>query len=913
MESLKKTLRKYYVDGYHNTHVSLVQPKGKYSFDRQGIEKFWNKYIKLVDTEDKNDLPILGMAEKPEHYLPVLVDVDLKVKDDDTFTSEKLYTEEQIEEVVQVYQSVLRKIVESCSEKQLYCVLLEKDMYTVTTNNTTYIKHGFHLHFPYCFLNEIDQTIHLLPRVKEELKKLETFKNLGFEDSGDAIDKSYCKVPWLMYGSRKNENSQPYIVTTVYDAELNHISLEKAFKNYQLFNHKERLIKIKGRVKEYLPRILSIVPFNRPVCELKRGLISPLKERMKYKAKSDKKTFQQQSITEQLKIAKRLLAMISDFRAEDYSEWMNVGWVLYNISEGNEEGLELWCDFSSRNEDKYDEGTCMFEWERMVKKDLTLGTLRYLAKTDNPVEYQLFKHEETDKHIKNSLSGSHNDIAKALYAEFGDEFVCASISNKLWYQFINHKWEQIEEGVFLRQKISDVIVQRFTDAGKDLFGRLSQTQDKSEEAMINERIKQVQKMATNLKSSPYKSNVMKECMEVFYDKRFKEKLDINPNLIAFKNGVYDLNTNTFRPGRPEDFLSKNMPIDYIEYDDDDDKVQEIYTFLEKIFPDKSVRTYFLDTSCNVFVGGNQQKIVIFWTGEGDNGKSVTQSFFEQMLGKLAIKFNTNVVTGKKPSAGAAHADLARAGGGVRWAVLEEPNADEMINIGILKLLSGNDSFYARDLFEKGKDGREIKSMFKLIFIANKPPKIKYADKATWNRIRVIPFESTFCREDNPAPESYAEQLLQKRFPMDKKFTMKIPNLVSAFAWVLMQHRIKIENKPIYEPEKVRLATSKYQKQNDIYRQFMEERITEEKGKVLSLTELYSQFKEWYRESIPNNSIPIRSDVEEYFTKSWGEPHAGKKWVGFRFRTFEEDIASGDIVILDEDGNEHGNENNLPTF
>lgn len=43
---------------------------------------------------------------------------------------------------------------------------------------------------------------------------------------------------------------------------------------------------------------------------------------------------------------------------------------------------------------------------------------------------------------------------------------------------------------------------------------------------------------------------MKECQEVFYDKSFREKLDTNPTLFPFNNGVYDLNLNLFRPGRP---------------------------------------------------------------------------------------------------------------------------------------------------------------------------------------------------------------------------------------------------------------------------------------------------------------------------------------------------------------------------
>jgi phage/plasmid-associated DNA primase len=262
--------------------------------------------------------------------------------------------------------------------------------------------------------------------------------------------------------------------------------------------------------------------------------------------------------------------------------------------------------------------------------------------------------------------------------------------------------------------------------------------------------------------------------------------------------------------------------------------------------------------------------------------------------------NTTVVTGKKVQSGAANADLARAGGGVRWAVMEEPGGDEMINDGILNNLSGNDTFYARDLFEKGKDGREITPMFKLIFICNKLPKLRYNLKATWNRLRVVPFESVFVRPGDPegVPDTYEEQLRQKRFPMDKNFSQKIPGMLEAFAWVLLEHRKTIKDR--IEPEKVRIATETYRRQNDNLREFFVESIIEDKKSEITVTELYATFKEWYRESMPNHTLPIKKEVEEYFTKMWDEPGKGKKWKGFRVRTLQDDVDDGNIVILDDE-------------
>jgi P4 family phage/plasmid primase-like protien len=730
------------------------------------------------------------------------------------------------------------------------------------------------------------------------LTELKTFEDIGYEDSSQVVDNSCCRVPWLLYGSRKDESMEPYIVHKVFDSDGQEISVEEAFENYNIYDMNENKINIKGKVEKYLPRILSIIPYGRDTCDIKSGLISPLKEKRQQKEENQSE-YRKVSIQQDLEVAKQLLQMLSIHRAQDRNEWMTIGWALYNIGNGSPEALDLWCQFSSRCEDEYDESVCIYEWERMTEKDLTIGTLRYYASLDNPEQYQEFKYQQASKYIQESLNGSHNDIAHILHEEYGNEFVCASILNKVWFEFNNHRWEQVEEGFSLRRKISGEIVERYVSMAQSLVREFASCKGKAEEGYVDIRMKQVQKMITNLKSAPYKNNVMKENQEVFYDRRFREKLDMNPALFPFKNGVYDLTSNIFRPGRPEDFISKTAAVDYnSNLSEDDESVQDVYEFLEKVFPDKSVRQYFLDISSDIFFGGNHQKHVYFWTGEGDNAKSVTQTLFESMLGKLSIKLNTTVITGKKVQSGAANPELARAGGGVRLVTLEEPNSDEMINIGILKNLSGNDTFYARDLFEKGKEGREIKPLFKIFFICNKLPKLKYSDKAVWNRIRVIPFESTFCRADDPPPDTYEEQLRQKRFPMDPNFSKKIPGMLEAFAWVLLQHRQNLKER--IEPEKVRLATAIYRKQNDIYRQFIEECIIEDPKNCLSLSELYSQFKDWFRDSLPNHTLPIKNEIEEYFVKIWGSSERGKTWKGYRIRILQDDIQEGEAVVLQDD-------------
>ena len=896
-----KVLKGHKSDNVYLTHVSLFGNKGKFCINRNNQENFWETYCSTLQGDPTM---LCGVAEKPQPYLPVLVDVDIARKmsdDEDRDSPVPIYNENHVKKLVEIYQNVLRQILDECSEEDLHCVFLKKDPYVSLRKDSYYTKHGFHLHFPYIFLNRVEHEAHLIPRIKDQVGKNKIFEDVGFVDSASLIDTSYSKVPWLLYGGRKAADKDPYLVDKVFDHQQKETTLEKAFGEYVLLDKNEQEIEIVGKVEYYLPRILSIIPFGRDIKELRSGLPAPMDA--KRKPKQPKRTREEREdidFHENIEMVRQLVAMLDDKRANDRNEWIRIGWVLFNIGNGCDEAREMWLEFSQRCGDKYDEQDCIRHWDKMVKKDYTIGSLRHFASMDSPDEYDKLRDANVKKYIQQSLSGSHNDIARALYELYGTEFICASLRHKLWFQFRNHRWQEIEEGIYLQKKISGAILEKYTSLSKEYFDKLSNAADAGEQAMYKERVKQLMKLVGNLKSAPFKRNVMKECMEVFYDGSFLKKLNKNPYLIGFQNGVYDTRTHGFRAGSPEDYISLQMAIEYKIFDNTAVEMAQVKDFLSKVFPDKSVREYFMDTSSDVFVGGNHSKIVQVWTGEGDNAKSITQILFEKMLGEYAVKLPTSLIIGKRTQSSAACPELVRAGNGVRFAVLQEPDQKDIINIGILKELSGNDTFFARGLF---KEGGEITPMFKLVLICNEPPQLPYGDKAVWNRIRVIPYEATFCDD---APETLEQQILEKRYPKDRQFADKIPGMVEAFAYLLLERRK--QTRKHFEPAKVKMATEGYRKKNDIYRQFIEESIIDDAKKKISLLELYTSFKEWFKESLPNHQIPIKNDVLIYFTKSWGEPGRGVKWVGKRMRTLQDDINSGEAMVLED---EDFDEENLP--
>lgn len=880
----------------NHTHVLVGSPYGRYYIGSSKMELFWDLYIKAAGGDEP-----CYLAEAPGKEAPVMVDVDLKACDVDP----PLYEDRHVRTMIACYQKTLESILVDVRPESLTCVVLEKPCYELAINGKKYIKNGFHLHFPKLFIDRKVQEVYLIPIVKKELNGL--FDRVK---CSDFIDGNSINVHWLMYGSKK-PNNNPYVATRCFLAGCEETNLESGLENYALHDS----VVARDDVRRYLPRILSTFLYGREdvyYYKAKPSVNTPIID--KYAArKLNRCRYDQMNVRESLKEIEELLCVISNRRADDRADWLSIGFCIWNITGGDDEGLSLWLEFSERS-DKYDEVECIHVWNNMRPSHYTIGTLKFFAKQDDPDAYETICRSKGKCLVHKAIEGSHNDLAKLLFNEYGNEFVCASAESKTWYLFRNHIWTVIEKGLNLRERISHptgIISTEFSkrldeihdsypilsDAVSDdtkqheqqqrgRGGKKKRKEDFGSDSGTAEEEKIIKKILQNCKSAPFKNNIMIECVEVFRNEVFYTSLNKDPYIVAFKNGIYDFAHDIFRDGRPEDYISIALPIDYVDYGTfDDPKIIEIDDFFCKIFPDKSVRDYFIDQVCQVFVGGNHDKVMMFWTGNGNNGKTITQTLFEKMLGRLAIKFSTSLVTGKKSQIGVAAPELARAGDGVRWAVMDEPNPDEMINAGIMKALTGNDSYWARDLYEKGKSVREIIPMFKLHMICNKLPGIKDADAATWDRVRVIPFESKFVPESQ-CPDDYDERVRQKRFPLDRQFGERLNDMTQPLAWYLIQKWRSYSKVERVVPDRVKIATDNYKEENDIYQQFVDANIVEKSECRLTLNVLFMRFREWFRDECPSQLLPNRTTVKYRFSSIIGEPVRGVYWEGLTIGAVE---------------------------
>ena len=647
---------------------------------------------------------------------------------------------------------------------------------------------------------------------------------------------------------------------------------------------------------------------------------------------------------------------MSSDRSDDHNNNYTIGMILYNIFNGSKEGLKHWIYSSQKIKKphktrgtpgnlnvKYYEKS----WERMDVSDYTIGTLKYYAKLDNPKGYEKLMNEEATNYLNSfvELGGTHYDIAKTLHTKYANIFVCSSLygKNGEWYMFENHVWKHIEEGIYLRKLISTEIIAKLRQKNKQIDRELhnlrisfykqdddederdNETENNSDDDddeididrhrqknqrnYIQEREKlekqqeKIFKTIQECKKATFKSGVMTEARELFYDCSFRHKLGSNKFLIAFNNGVYDLKTQTFREGLPSDYMFKKMPIDYKHYKQNDPEIQKLNTFLQQIFPNKRLLKYSLDYHSDLFVGGNPRKIALIYQGDGNNGKSIFQSVIEGMFGSegigYAAKLNTTFLSGKKQASSGPQPDLDRLRHGCRLVVLQEPSKQEVINTALLKELTGNDTMYARTLY---KEGGEFLPLFKPIIICNDLPSLSSNEPAVWSRLRILPFESKFDTDE--APSTYEEQLEKKIFPRDEHLNNKLSQFLSPLAFTLINCYNKRNGKTYDEPPEVLNATNKYQNQCDTFRQYLDERIFEEENKNkkdntrwIRLSDMYPDFKNWWNESISNKKVPNKNELKDYLNNSkvWGKYSLpASKWYGFRFKTIEDEINDLDI-------------------
>jgi phage/plasmid-associated DNA primase len=219
--------------------------------------------------------------------------------------------------------------------------------------------------------------------------------------------------------------------------------------------------------------------------------------------------------------------------------------------------------------------------------------------------------------------------------------------------------------------------------------------------------------------------------------------------------------------------------------------------------------------------------------------------------------------------------------------------------------------YVRGLY---KEGKEVKPMFKLVLVCNKLPRLPCDDPATWNRIRVLEFESRFPKNASEVPKTFEEQIKKKVFPRDENMSEKLNYMKYPFMWMLTQEYKRLQSLKVREPDPdvVMKATLIYRENNDIFFQFVREKYVydpSDKDAVLTIPVIYEVFKHWFRDSFPNLKVPTKNELKEDLLLRWKDCLTKDgKFTGYREKSALE-IEKKDAETYDDKEDEKEEKNN----
>jgi P4 family phage/plasmid primase-like protien len=414
---------------------------------------------------------------------------------------------------------------------------------------------------------------------------------------------------------------------------------------------------------------------------------------------------------------------------------------------------------------------------------------------------------------------------------FSFRFICSDNEKRIVYIFKRHRWVLNNGGVDIKKAI-------FTDFPNEI---IALTAD-NENPHIH---KAVQKMCLVIQNQNSRSKILNDCCTILYDGKFSKLKNTINNLLAFKNGIYNIECGKLHKGMPDNYITLSTNIPYYIFDIESQAIKDLMDFLDKVFPVKNILKYFVRFLSSCLEGGNKDKIFSIWSGLGDNGKSVLVNLISIAFGEYSIKLPTSLLTGRRSQSSSATPELSMIEGTL-ISFLQEPDEGDKMNLGIVKELTGNDSIYVRGLYEQG---RNINIRSKFVLVANRIPRLNAIDKAAWNRIKVIPFLSTFVDEieDDVAKREYV-------YIKNPNLSAKLPHLAPALMYLLTEEYKNYKLYGLEEPDEIASYTRELKTANDPIKQFIESSIEVDENCIERIRDLYDMYKTWFRDMFPNGRI-----------------------------------------------------------
>ena len=298
--------------------------------------------------------------------------------------------------------------------------------------------------------------------------------------------------------------------------------------------------------------------------------------------------------------------------------------------------------------------------------------------------------------------------------------------------------------------------------------------------------------------------------------------DANPNWLGVKNGVLDIENVVLLAVTPSLLVSKRANVLY----DRQAKYPQWQRFLEDIQPDSEIRRM-LKQLVGVFLSGDVtlQKMIFFY-GQGANGKSTFIEVIASILGDYAKSIQTEMLMHHQRSPQGPSADIVSLKGR-RLVYCNEVEEGRRLAEARVKELTGGDTLAGRVPY--AREEIAFQPTHKLVMIGNHKPEIHDMSYGMWRRMLLIPFDQIIPRN--------------KR---DPNMVSKLKNESSGILnWALDGYRDYRLN-GLCEPQVVTAATDAYKSEMDILGEWLKDSCTVTAGGRVQKDGCYRAYGNWAR-------------------------------------------------------------------
>lgn len=411
--------------------------------------------------------------------------------------------------------------------------------------------------------------------------------------------------------------------------------------------------------------------------------------------------------------------------------------------------------------------------------------------------------------------------------------------------------------VFL-DKISQDYTKRI-DIVKQKFNQLNDREKEYQSNQIKHIDKIYKEFRKRIQSNNQQTNIISQLAIYCKKDKLYEKMDqLTPEVIAFNNGVYDLKTNTFRKGEPEEYISSTTGYEYEPAKST--YIKKLHDIFKEIFPAEDERFFTLQILANGLIGVNSHEIFVCWSGPGGrNGKGLLERLTLLTLGadycRTINPANLSAKRSQNPSSADSFVFALR---NCRLLFIDEISDTMEFDKGRLKSWSGNDIIPVRDLFQKG-GGIQIKPKFMMVFLTNDVINIQNPDEAIRSRLTSVSFKYRFV--ENPDPDNKYEKKVDNT--LKSKFENDIEWRRAFFQILVDQYNIYCKNnKTLIIPEKFKAAANKIIELNDPIKKFLEDCciITKNNNDRILKSQIFKVFNKHYNDN--NMSAKVFKDILE---------------------------------------------------